>query len=88
MLIRVLSFAVVSWGLLAGEAWGQAATSGLIQRGGIAVSAAGKVYVVDTAHDSVSVVDAKGHAQRVKVGPRPLAIAVNNRSGEVYVYIF
>jgi YVTN family beta-propeller protein len=60
-------------------------SSGLIQVNGIVASGSGKVYVVDSAHDSVSIVDAKGAVTSVPVGAHPLSIAVNNRTGNVYV---
>ncbi|SFS07223.1 40-residue YVTN family beta-propeller repeat-containing protein [Granulicella pectinivorans] len=70
----------------ASVAYGQApASSGLIQVDGIAASVSGKIYAVNTSHDSVSIVDATGHVESVATGARPIAVAVNNRTGRVYV---
>jgi DNA-binding beta-propeller fold protein YncE len=59
---------------------------GLVNRDAAAYSQKlNKLYIVDQAHDSVAVIPQSGKPLTVKVGLRPDAVAVNNRTGMVYV---
>ena len=61
-------------------------SSALINRSGIVFNkVASKIYVVDCMHGAISIVDATGTAKSIKVGSGPEAIAVNSRTGRVYV---
>jgi YVTN family beta-propeller protein len=70
---------VLSVSLLAQE-------SGLLQPSGIVYGRNnGKVYAVDSVHDVVAIISADGAVKSVATGRKPLAIAVNEHTGNVYV---
>ena len=66
---------------------GDEPAGGLISRQAIALNpVTGKVYAVDTQHDSIVVIDDIHHvATPVKVGKSPVAIALNSATDTVYV---
>jgi YVTN family beta-propeller protein len=85
---------VMEWSLLlaalgvvrAGAQVGDEPATTLINRGAIVYSKSlDKMYVVDQLHDAVLAVRANGAVKRVKIGGTPDAIAVNDRTGMVYV---
>ncbi len=86
---------VMGWGLLltatsggvcAGARVGDEPKTTLINRGAIVYSKSlDKMYVVDQMHDAVLAVRADGAVKRVKIEATPDAIAVNDRTGMVYV---
>ena len=47
--------------------------------------ASGQIYIVDAAHNAVSIISASNQATSVKVGTGPVSIGVNQRTGMVYV---
>ncbi|HEY8997381.1 MAG TPA: hypothetical protein VIM60_05760 [Edaphobacter sp.] len=60
--------------------------AGLISRDAFAANeVTGKLYLVDTAHDAVTIIAKDGSAKSVKVGTRPDAVAINHHTGVVYV---
>ena len=60
--------------------------SGLISSSGIVYSnRSGKVYAVDSKHGAVVIVLANGAVKSLKTGSGPISIAVNERTGKVYV---
>lgn len=60
--------------------------AGLISRDAFAANeVTGKLYLVDTAHDAVTIIAKDGSSKSVKVGARPDALALNHRTGAVYV---
>lgn len=85
----LLPAVLAAFGLLAGSrdlcAQSDAPAAGLIQRSGIAVSEkSGKVYIADSAHNSITVLRADGVTKSIPAGVSPIAIAVNDRTGTVY----
>src|ERR1700722_12661318 len=82
---RAFAMAAMSIGV---SVWAQDTnpSSGLINRSGIVYSSRnGKVYAVDSEHGAVAIVAATGAARLVKTGSGPVSIAVNERTGRVYV---
>jgi YVTN family beta-propeller protein len=62
------------------------ALSGLINRDGIVYSSrTGKIYVVDSKHGTVVIVAPGRAAKTLKTGAGPVSIAVNEKTGRVYV---
>ena len=63
-----------------------AASSGLINSSDIVYArGTGKVYAVDTANGSVSIILPAGGVKVVKTGSGPISVAVNNRTRMAYV---
>jgi YVTN family beta-propeller protein len=65
----------------------QRPTSGrLLNQSGILYSeSTGKIYVVDEAEDFVRVIDASGTVKSIAVPAGPEALAINHKTGDVYV---
>jgi YVTN family beta-propeller protein len=60
--------------------------TGLINRDAAVFSKkTGKIYLVDPAHDAVIALSNSGDSQTIKVGMQPVAIAINQKTGRVYV---
>ncbi len=78
---------LLSIGLAAAQTTAPGPASGLINPRGIVFNPANrKVYAVDQAHATVSVIDTAGQTVRsVPVGSAPVSIAVDSVSGQAYV---
>jgi YVTN family beta-propeller protein len=62
------------------------ASSGLINHDGIVYSSrTGKIYVVDSKHGTLAIVSPGRVAKTLKTGAGPVSIAVNEKTGRVYV---
>ncbi|MDE1176120.1 MAG: YncE family protein [Edaphobacter sp.] len=60
--------------------------AGLVNRNASAYNAVNAtLYLVDTSHNAVTLISAGGKVSSIPVGQRPDAVAVNNRTGRVYV---
>jgi YVTN family beta-propeller protein len=82
--VSVCHLACVAAGMAIAQA--PAPQPGLINRDATVYAAStGKLYIVDTAHDAVIAVARNGEATNIKVGVRPDAIQINNRTSMVYV---
>ncbi|MFT4113875.1 YncE family protein [Silvibacterium sp.] len=66
--------------------YGQEPSVGLLNRSAIAVNQRTRtVYAVDTARNALEIMPASGPPHRVNVGAGPVAVAVNETTGRVYV---
>ena len=74
-------------GIVSASASAQRPTPGrLLNQSGILYSeSTGKIYVVDEAEDSVRVIEAGGTVKSITVPARPEALAINHKTGDVYV---
>ena len=81
------SSVLILLGLVSASASARRPTSGrLLNQSGILYSeSTGKIYVVDQAGDSVRVIDAAGTVKSITVPAGPEALAINHRTGEVWL---
>jgi YVTN family beta-propeller protein len=60
--------------------------TGLINRDpAVFVQSTGKIYLVDSDHDALIMLPSSRDPLRIKVGERPNAVAVNQKTGRIYV---